>query len=59
MSIEDETNLIEHMEKQGGPEWKTPEWWRFITILKDAYWRRRMKITKAEGGDLIATSKVG
>jgi hypothetical protein len=58
MSVEDETNLIEHLQKQTAPEYKTTEWYRFDTILRDAYWRRRMKQSKIDGTDLIATSKV-
>lgn len=46
MSVEDETNLIEFLEKQKAPP--EPDWWRFITILRDAYWRRRMKSCKTK-----------
>lgn len=61
MSVEDETNLIEWLSKQPAPDYSGPqpstEWWRFNTLLRDAYWRRRMKASKSEE-EKLAASKV-
>ncbi len=64
--IENETQLIKELESSYPKlhndvhfyDRKNTPWHIHDTKIRDAYWRRRMFITKRDGGDIQDTAKV-